>query len=534
MNGLAALRSVLAANPEAVVTAVGPNGRLIEVPDGVIDSHRRFSGTSGIDLVIAEDQFAVLDAWARAQEQPVVEIEVHLLADPDRTATVHIFDVRDEHGVHILVLEGQGIEAVLESVDARAARREEVARVTKDAFSVFLEVDDATTSILGWSAAELVGHPTVEFVHPDDVERAIDGWVEMRDGHGTNRVHLRMRHADGHYVWLEVTNENRLDDPEHACVISEMVDVSDEMAQLEALRDRERLLARLAEALPIGICHLRVDREVVYCNELLEAMLGPIDSIDALIRSVGQRDRAAFAAAIDQAFVGRSGFVEVSLGDAVGERRCELNVRAMTSDGGDVDGVIVCCADVTDRSRLRAELEHRASHDALTGCLNRVATTAAAERLLREGRSVAIAFIDLDGFKSINDEFGHAAGDEVLRVAAARLRGATRSEDVVGRLGGDEFVVILSVDAEVDPDALEGRLTDAIDGDVMFAKQRIPLRASVGAAMSTTGELDAEALLQRADAAMYRTKRAGARRWAGGVLEPVPPRSADQALSRAQ
>ena len=93
--------------------------------------------------------------------------------------------------------------------------------------------------------------------------------MAMRAGEGTGRVRVRYRHANGHYVWLEVTNDNRLEDPEFGCVLSEMVDISDEMAQLEALRDRERLLARLAEALPIGICHLRPDREVVYSNEPL-------------------------------------------------------------------------------------------------------------------------------------------------------------------------------------------------------------------------------------------------------------------------
>ena len=144
------------------------------------------------------------------------------------------------------------------------------------------------------------------------------------------------------------------------------------------------------------------------------------------------------------------------------------------------------------------------------------------ERALREHRQVAVAYIDLDNFKSINDELGHAAGDELLRVAAARLRSVTRVDDRLGRIGGDEFVVICPRgDGPFEAAALAERLTEAICGDVTFARQRIPLRASVGAAVSLDGELDAEALLSRADAAMYEVKRRSRRQVSGLKGQPV-------------
>jgi diguanylate cyclase (GGDEF)-like protein len=121
---------------------------------------------------------------------------------------------------------------------------------------------------------------------------------------------------------------------------------------------------------------------------------------------------------------------------------------------------------------------------------------------------VAVAYIDLDHFKMINDEFGHAAGDELLRVVAGRLHGATRADDQLARLGGDEFVVICRrSDGPFDAAALVERLTEAINGDVVFAAHRIPLCASVGVAVALDGELDAEAVLHRADTAMYEAKR---------------------------
>jgi diguanylate cyclase (GGDEF)-like protein/PAS domain S-box-containing protein len=512
-----ALLALLDGDPTALVGALGSDADWAPVPGSVsLPTHQEFTGGSGLDLVVADDQVAVIEAWSRAQREPIVRLDVHLLGDADHVVHLSIFDLRAEHGVHVLVLQGHNAEAVARSAAVRPVRRYTTATTKKDAAAVFLEVDEATTAMLGWEADELIGRSTKELVHPDDVRTAIDEWLALRAGHGQRRVRIRVRHKAGHYLWVEVTNHNHLEDPELGCVISEMVDISDEMARLEAMREREQLLARLAEALPIGICHLRPDRAVVYANLPLLALLGPVDSVDALLRNLGDADRALVEAGIDNALRGRAGNVEVSMSQ---QRRCEFSFRPMTTDSGSVDGVIVCASDVTDRCRLRAELEHRASHDALTGCLNRAATVVALERALRESAHVAVAYIDLDHFKAINDELGHAAGDEVLRAAASRLRAATRGSDQLARLGGDEFVMVCSSNlAPFDPSALAHRLTAAINGDVVFAHQRIPLSASVGAAVALPGELDAEAILHRADTAMY------ARKHRARGLVPATPR----------
>lgn len=517
-----ALSALLTANPGALVAAIGSDGRLVPMPASVpSEGHRLLVGRSGLDLAVAADQLLIIEGWTKANQEPIVTLELHMEIDPEQTATVHFFDVRADHGVHVVVVVAQDPELVLAAGEASAALPSGVARVHKDAVAVILEVDAATTALLGWNADDLIGQRTLDFIHPDDVPCAIESWMEMRAGSGSRRVQLRHRHANGHYVWLEVTNENRLDDPAFGCVVSELVDISDQMAEMEALHDRERLLGRLAEALPIGICHLRVDRAVVYSNELLVALLGPIDSVDALIRSVAGADRRSVELALESALGGCPEQLEVGVVHGFDQRQCELTFRAMTTDSGAVDGVIVCAADVTDRSRLRSELEHRASHDALSGCLNRAAIVAALERALRVAEEVAVVYIDLDHLKVINDEFGHAAGDELLRVAAARLRGAARVDDQIGRIGGDEFVVVCrSGEGPFEAAALVDRFSEAISGEVVFAKARVPLRASVGAAVSRPGELDAEAVLTRADAAMYKAKRRA--RSQAGHLHAVP------------
>lgn len=171
----------------------------------------------------------------------------------------------------------------------------------RDATSVFLEVDDASITMLGWSRDELLGRATLDFVHPEDRNRAIEAWFVMRRGSDETNTRIRLRRADGQYVWLEISNDNHLDDSDDPCVLSQMVDISDEMAALEALHERERLLHRLAETLPIGICQLRPDGQVVH--------------------------------ALQQALQGRPRELVVGVVHGNEERRCELRLRTMAESG---------------------------------------------------------------------------------------------------------------------------------------------------------------------------------------------------------
>lgn len=504
----AALERALLELPTALVAALGSDGQMVPFPTTIpLLGHRVFSGTSGLDMVAPEDHLLVIEGWHQAKLEPVVELNLRLLAHPDHHSAVRFFNVQAEYGVHVILLDVDDPDVVLAAGEERSAQRRDAAHVRRDAVAIFLEVDDAMTALLGWTREELIGLGTISLVHPDDAEGAIEAWMSMRLGTGAARTRVRLQHADGHYLWVEVTNDNQLDNPNVDCVISEIVDISAEMERLEALHQRERLLGRLAESLPIGICQLRLDREIVFSNPPLVELLGPVDSVDALIRSVAGPDRRPFELALDAAFSGQPSDLEVSVLRGFEEHRYELTVRPLANDEGTADGLIVCAADVTDRSRLRSELEHRASHDALSGCLNRAATLSAIERLLRESRQLVVAYVDLDHFKSTNDEFGHAAGDELLRVTAARIRSVTRVQDRIGRMGGDEFVVVSQRgDGPFEASELADRLVGAINGDVTFANQRIPLSASVGASVSLEGETDAEALLARADAAMYEAK----------------------------
>jgi diguanylate cyclase (GGDEF)-like protein len=155
----------------------------------------------------------------------------------------------------------------------------------------------------------------------------------------------------------------------------------------------------------------------------------------------------------------------------------------------------------------------RATYDALTGCRNRASIMQEIEVNVRNGargEGNAVVFVDLDGFKSINDRVGHAAGDEVLRVAADRLRDAVRSRDVVGRMGGDEFVVLCPGVSD-DATALDvaQRIASVVAGPLTVGDGTEVIALSVGVAWSPSATDDADAIVARADEAMYAAKRAG-------------------------
>jgi diguanylate cyclase (GGDEF)-like protein/PAS domain S-box-containing protein len=241
-------------------------------------------------------------------------------------------------------------------------------------------------------------------------------------------------------------------------------------------------------------------------------------------------------------FIGLSGLEEAyafspDVADALLATRLEaMTVIPLIGDAGAI-GVLACfysrgrvfdedfaglqtalarqAAQVLGRLALQRQLQHTAVHDQLTGLANRVLLQERMDETLassvRSGMPFAVLFLDLDGFKGINDHLGHAVGDSVLRQVASRLRREVRVTDVVGRFGGDEFIVICP---ETDEDAASG-IADRIRHSISAPFDGVPAQyrvsASIGVAVHQGGEseLTADALFTHADEAMYRSKNAG-------------------------
>jgi diguanylate cyclase (GGDEF)-like protein/PAS domain S-box-containing protein len=162
--------------------------------------------------------------------------------------------------------------------------------------------------------------------------------------------------------------------------------------------------------------------------------------------------------------------------------------------------------DITDQRALELELEHRASNDALTGLPNRAALIARLAAL-EPAKRITLLFIDLDGFKTINDSLGHKRGDAVLRDVAQTIAAQVTPDVVVGRLGGDEFLAILPHANPADAKALASQIICAIE-EAGTRHSRYPLSASIGIAAGSPGDAP-DRLLHRADQAMYEAKETG-------------------------
>jgi diguanylate cyclase (GGDEF)-like protein/PAS domain S-box-containing protein len=178
-------------------------------------------------------------------------------------------------------------------------------------------------------------------------------------------------------------------------------------------------------------------------------------------------------------------------------------IRKPDGSGHRLVGVMI---DITEQKLVEETLAYRATHDTLTGLLNREQLDVELERIRAASEPWALLFLDLDGFKDVNDGLGHSIGDEVLRIVARRLTAATRPNDIVARFGGDEFCVLAS-GAERDMAlTMAHRLRDAVQTGTTVGGHSLRLAVTVGVALvAAVGTADA--LLRQADAAMYSAKR---------------------------
>ena len=522
--------SAMLAQQHLLIGALTADGMIVPVPAALrLPAERTLLAPPEIrtmlDLLVPADASAAIADFERALATGYATGASRLRTDPDVVRPHVVLDARELHGV---VLTGFDLSAgvplsgpVVTHVALAPGRRPRTATVRKDAFGNLTAIDERTTRMLGWTPDEVVGTRSLDLVHPDDQQRAVTAWLELLAHRDSERVRLRHRRSDGRWLWVELENSYQpADDPADAVVTTQMTDVSDEMAAQEQARQQAQLLHRVAEALPVGILQLDTDLGVVYANSRLCSILGvpEITGHAELSAALEPADRAAVAAAVAAVLVA----VAAGDGEAAGTeievtvrhagtgaaRVCSATFTAL-SDREGAPGVLICVSDVTESVRMREELTARATFDALTGAHNRASTMVVLARTLREEheRPAAVVFLDLDHLKSVNDLLGHRAGDELLVVAADRIRSALRHGDVLGRLGGDEFLVVSrDVGSQAAALALATRVRDALVGPVQLVDGAAELSASIGVARSEPG-MDAVELTRRADQAMYASKQ---------------------------
>lgn len=191
-----------------------------------------------------------------------------------------------------------------------------------------------------------------------------------------------------------------------------------------------------------------------------------------------------------------------------------LRIDAVKDSNGVVESFIGITSDITEDKKQQEQLQHLANYDPLTNLPNRHLFMTLAEQMLaftkRKGSKAVIAFLDLDGFKEVNDSHGHSMGDRVLKKVGGRLEQQMRQSDTIARIGGDEFVIFLAdIQNREDTHALLERILSVLKEPIVIEGLTLRVGASIGATFYPDDENDIDMLIRHADAAMYRSKEGG-------------------------
>lgn len=375
----------------------------------------------------------------------------------------------------------------------------------------------SAAAVLGWTPEEVYGRPTASFLHPDDIPRLIELRTQMAEGRAS-LLRARVQRADGTYRWFDLSIKPVYEDGALIGRATAYRDVQAEVEAQAALAASERQFRLLAEN-AADVVILGHGDVITWASPSLTAALGwsPDEWVGGRLSTYAHPDDVAPVGAEQGTAVERATRRRYRLRGANGEHHwVDSHAGPYRDDAGDSAGWVASFRVIDDLVRAEQELERRARVDTVTGLINRhEAFERLAERERRTGTHTGVLFCDIDRFKDVNDERGHAAGDEVLRVIGERIASSIRREDVAARIGGDELLVILAGVHDLDEAMAVGEsIRKAASEPISLDDGPVTTTLSIGVTIAGIDE-DADALVARADEAMYEAKRSGRNRVVG-------------------
>lgn len=390
------------------------------------------------------------------------------------------------------------------------------------ASGIFTAANPALAELLGYGSPEELMSQVGDigndiYVDPEERERIL----EQLESQGYLRDHeVLIRRRDGKRIWVsENTRVRRNADGSVLCYEGTLVDITLRKTAEEALQQSEHRYRTLVEHSQVGV-FMTHDGNYVYVNHALAAMLGyteqeliganyrqlyaPEDLSNADERHEQRRRGEDVPSTYEARLLHKDGQTRVIVTISAGPVEQDGQVMAM--------GTV---RDITEQKRIERQLRHNATHDPLTGMPNR---TLFVERLRkamtyaigRGGSTYAVLFLDLDGFKVVNDSLGHAAGDQLLMEIAHRLRACLRPWDTVARHGGDEFTVLVEqINGLEDAEDVARRIHRELSVPIRLGDHEIFTNVSIGIAPANPEYRGTEEILRDADTAMYRAKARG-------------------------
>jgi diguanylate cyclase (GGDEF)-like protein/PAS domain S-box-containing protein len=399
------------------------------------------------------------------------------------------------------------------SVDRFPYLRDELARsyhfvlVMADDTTV-LDSCEGVTTRLGYAPEDLIGTSLLTYLHPGDQERATAAMLrELLDPLAlAPSIVVRVRHADGSWLHTEAIGLHRPDDERIQGMIIGCRVVNESDTVTRVLAADEFLFRSLATSASDGTCIFDRTGRRVYSSPSLSALLGySANELAGLgpAELVHPDDVELWRTATKEALRSPERFarVECRLRHRDGHTMwIETTVINLLEDPT-VGGVVAHVRNIDDRRRLEGELRRQAHTDALTGLGNRAFFMEALR--LHGDRLRAVLFCDLDGFKAVNDAYGHDQGDSLLIAVAGAIQGVTGVHDRAARIGGDEFCVLIPAA----DDAQATQQAERLRAAVLCVTEPWGVGISIGIAVANPGDPVNDAL-SRSDRAMYRAKRA--------------------------
>ncbi|HET9650923.1 MAG TPA: EAL domain-containing protein, partial [Usitatibacter sp.] len=427
-------------------------------------------------------------------------------------------------GVIVDITQRKRLEAETHEINERlraVIQAAPIAIVARDLDSVVRMWNPAAERIFGWAEAEVLNTRTSTVP------------AHLRE----DMAKLRKRAESGETIWIEETQRQRRDgrlidvsvsyapvygpDGQVAGTIITTVDIGRRKQAEQLLRESESRLRLAMEAAQMGMWYWEsATDQFEYSNGVNRLFGRPTDAphvgYDVLLERLHPEDRDLFSASMRHAVKHGADFqVDYRVVWPDGSIHWMANrAQVYRDDTGWAQRVVGVVMDITDRKMAEQRVAHMAHHDALTGLPNRVLLRDRIQQAIahahRAGTKIAVLFIDLDRFKTINDSLGHQLGDRLLQSVASRILVCVREGDTVARVGGDEFVIVIpGIETSADASTVAAKILEVLGNAFHLHGNDLHVGASVGISLYPSDGGDAETLMRNADTAMYAAKDAG-------------------------
>ncbi len=382
-----------------------------------------------------------------------------------------------------------------------------------------LSVNPAAAAALGRSLAELLGTPLRNLAAPE-LRFLVDNYLQRVARNGEDAGFMHVRDRDGAELIWQYRNRVYANADGSSHVMGYAQDITAMRAAERAFQLSERRLRTIADTLPLKIAYLDAQQRIVFTNEAwrrVNASHGEEITGRHVRDVIGAEVYARRQPFLLRALAGERVVFESEEGEGAEYRCVEITfIPEFSENRAEVIGVHAMMQDITAKKREEHRLTRLARVDDLTGLLNRAGFYERLENALARSRDqdslLALFYLDIDHFKCVNDTYGHAVGDALIRAFAARLEGKVRASDVVARLGGDEFTLVVEGIADIEHvHVIAAELVAALARPFELHNEGLTLSnsASIGVAVGRAVPLAATAFVEHADAMLYQAKQAG-------------------------